>query len=49
MLADRFKRSVPNRNDWLPNSLAGLTVALALVQRPRVASVRYPSEDVMVG
>lgn len=31
MLADRFKRSVPHRNDWLPNSLAGLTVALALV------------------
>lgn len=31
MIADRFKRSVPDRCDWLPNTLAGLTVALALV------------------
>ena len=33
----------------LVGRLGPLTVALALVQRPRVASVRYPSEDVMVG
>lgn len=29
--------------------LGPLTVALALVQRPHAAAVRYPSEDVMVG